>query len=255
MPPDLAAANSTVGAVIDDEALSFGQVASLYDRIRPSYPADALRWAVGEGRHTAVDLGAGTGLLTRVLAPLVTETIAVEPDDGMRERLLAVTPGITAVAGSAESMPLPDSSVDAVVAGQSYHWFDHEKAHREIARVLRPGGILAAVWNLRDERVEWVRELTGVLEPIRPRDSAVYLHWESPDFGAEFGRVERGEWSHSIPMDAGRLVELVRSRSYYLVAAADRRAELEAQVSAVAAILPERFELPYRTVVYRAVKR
>ena len=94
-----------------------------------------------------------------------------------------------------------------------------------------------------------------MLEPNRPRDSSVYLHWDSPDFGAEFGPVERREWSHSIPMDAGRLVELVRSRSYYLVAGADRRAELEAHVSAVAATLPERFELPYRTVVYRAIKR
>jgi SAM-dependent methyltransferase len=173
----------------------------------------------------------------------------------MRARLVAVTPGVTAVPGAAESMPLADGSVDAVVAGQSYHWFDHERAHREIARVLRPGGVFAPVWNLRDERDEWVHELTSVLEPNRPRDSAVYLHWDSPDFGVEFGPVERGEWSHSIPMDAARLVELIRSRSYYLIADAARKAELEARVAQIAAKLPARFDLPYRTVVYRAIKK
>src|ERR1041385_1983732 len=113
--------------MIGNEALSFGRAAALYDDIRPSYPVDAVRWALGAGRHTAVDLGAGTGLLTRVVAPLGTETVAVEPDAGMRARLIEVTPGVSAAAGSAESIPRPDGSVDAVVAGQSYHWFDHER--------------------------------------------------------------------------------------------------------------------------------
>src|SRR6266550_2633842 len=88
------------------------------------------------------------------------EVVPVEPDEAMRARLARSTPGVTPLAGSAERIPLPDTSVDAVVAGQSYHWFDPEPAHREIARVLRPGGVFAPVWNIRDESEPWVAALS-----------------------------------------------------------------------------------------------
>src|SRR2546422_8646843 len=103
---------------------SFGAAAELYDRIRPSYPADAVRWLVGDEPRRVVDLGAGTGIFSRLLASLGHEVIAVEPDDGMRAKLAATSPGVAALDGSAESIPLPDESVDAAVAAQAYHWFD-----------------------------------------------------------------------------------------------------------------------------------
>src|SRR2546421_7759509 len=125
--------------------LSFGPAADLYDQVRPSYPQQALVWALGEAPRKVVDLGAGTGILTRVIRALGHEVLPVEPDEAMRARLAASTPGTTPLAGRAEAIPAPDGSVDAVMAGQAYHWFDRDPAHREIARVLRPGGVFAPV--------------------------------------------------------------------------------------------------------------
>src|SRR6266516_2596897 len=139
---------------------SFGAAADLYDRIRPSYPPEAVRWLLGDEPRRVVDLGAGTGIFSRVLASLGHEVLAIEPDEGMRAKLASTSPGVTALPGSAESIPLADESVDAVVAAQAYHWFDHDAAHAEIARVLRPGGVFGPVWNVRDESVDWVAELT-----------------------------------------------------------------------------------------------
>src|SRR5947207_8421972 len=132
------------------QGLSFGVAADLYDEMRPTYPPDAVRWALGERPRRVVDLGAGTGILTRALLDLGHEVVPVEPDPGMRDRLGRATPGLTALAGSAERIPLPDGSADAVLAGQAYHWFEPEPAHREVARVLAPGGVFAPIWNVRD---------------------------------------------------------------------------------------------------------
>ncbi len=125
-------------------ALSFGAAAGDYDRFRPRYPEAAVRWALdGLSRARVVDLAAGTGILTRTVLALGHEVVPVEPDPGMRAQLVVSTPGTTALAGSAEALPLPDSAADAVLVGTAYHWFDREPAHAEIARVLR------ARWHLR----------------------------------------------------------------------------------------------------------
>jgi len=123
------------------QALSFGTAADRYDRFRPTYPADAIAWALGERPLRIADIGAGTGILSRVLQRLGHEVVAVEPDEKMRGRLEEVSPGITALAGTAEEIPLPDRSVDAVVAGQAYHWFDTVRAHPEIARCSGRAGL------------------------------------------------------------------------------------------------------------------
>ena len=125
----------------------------VHDEIRPSYPPEAVRWMLGEAPVRVVDLGAGTGIFSRLVASLGHDVVAVEPDDGMRARLAESSPGVTVVAGSAEAVPLPDASVDAVVAAQAYHWFDNDEARLEIARVLRLGGVFAPIWNIRDESV------------------------------------------------------------------------------------------------------
>jgi SAM-dependent methyltransferase len=234
-------------------ASSFGTAADLYDRIRPRYPVEALRWALGEEPLQVVDLGAGTGILTRQLVELGHTVIAVEPDDKMREQISGA-----ARAGTATAVPVGDATQDAVTAGQSYHWFAGEPAHREIARVLRPGGRFTPIWNVRDESVPWVARLTEVFDGHRGRDVLDERHLSPDQFGAAFGPVELMRFSWRTPHTAETLVELVRSRSYYLVSDATTRAALERQVREVVGREfggQETFDLPYVTYAYRAVKR
>ncbi len=234
--------------------LSFGPAADLYDLIRPSYPPEALEWALGTASKQVLDLGAGTGILTRVLRSLGHEVVPVEPDEGMRAKLLRATPGVTPLAGRAEAIPLSDADVDAVVAGQAYHWFDPEPAHREIARVVKSGGVFAPIWNVRDHDVAWVRQLTAIAEELRDHDGGVFNGEVEHDFGPEFGPVERAHFRHEVPMTADRLVQLVASRPYYLTAPPEKQASIAAAVRQLAATLPDTFTLPYVTVAYRAIR-
>jgi SAM-dependent methyltransferase len=243
----------------DAPALSFGQAAKRYDLARPSYPEAALEWALGNvsgaaeagERLRVVDLGAGTGILSRVLLALGHDVIAIEPDPGMRARLAATTPAAVARAGSAERIPLPAASADAVVAGQAYHWFAPERAHPEIARVLRPGGVFAAIWNLRDESEPWVARLTEILGDRR---AASDVRTMEPDFGPRFGPLTRRTFRHEVEMTPTRLVDLIRTRSYYLAATPVRRRELEEGVRDLAARLPWPVSMPYETLVFVAVR-
>ena len=237
--------------------LSFGPAADDYDRLRPQYPPEALRWALGERGLRVVDLGAGTGILTRTVAALGHEVIPVEPDARMRTRLEQASPQLTALDGRAEQIPLPDGSVDAVVAGQAYHWFDPEPAHAEIARVLRPGGVFAPVWNVRDESVPWVAELSTITD-----DDTAGRGIEEPTprvapLGPAFGPLAERQFHHAVWLTADSLVGLIATRSYYLTATPERRRELEQRVRRLCATHPDlagrdRFPLPYRTLVYRA---
>jgi SAM-dependent methyltransferase len=241
-------------------ALSFGPAAERYDQLRPGYPEAALRWAVGDRPGRVVDLGAGTGILTRALVALGHQVIPVEPDPAMRDRLVAGSPELTPLAGFAERIPLPDASVDAVIAGQAYHWFDRAATHPEIARVLHPGGRFAATWNQRDESVAWLAELSTVTDDdtagrgIREPAPAV------DDFGPGFSAVEQASFTHTTRHTPDTLVGLIATRSYYLTATPARQRELERRVRALCASHPDlagqsTFDLPYRTVVYRAVRR
>lgn len=213
---------------------SFGSGAVVYDRTRPGYPPDAVQWALGDRPAPVVDLGAGTGILTRRLVAAGYRTVAVEPDDAMRARLAETSPTVTVLAGSAESVPLPDASVDAVLAGQAYHWFEPDAAHAEIARITREGGVFAALWNLRDDSVPWLAELSAILHGedadvdtgtaaavtlrgalARILQGADHPGWlGSPTFGAGFGPVTWQAFRHAMPHSPQTLVELVTSRSY-----------------------------------------
>ncbi|MZE71565.1 class I SAM-dependent methyltransferase, partial [Streptomyces sp. SID5789] len=151
----------------DDErpvhASSFGAAAVEYAEHRPDYARAAVGWALAPAPGPRVlDLGAGTGKLTATLVALGAEVVAVEPDPAMLGELRRSLPDVRVLRGSAEAIPLPDASVDAVLAGNAMHWFDMAVAGPEIARVLAPDGILAGLWNLLDDRADWVAELARV---------------------------------------------------------------------------------------------
>lgn len=230
-----------------ERAGSFGAAAQVYDRSRPTYPVDAVRAALPAGARRVLDLGAGTGKLTGVLLDLGLDVVAVEPDAQMRTLL---PPGSEALDGSAEAIPLPDGSVDAVLVGQAFHWFDPARALPEMARVLRPGGTVGLLWNLRDTSVGWVREVGELWGD----DAADRLDGSRPFTAADgLTAPEQREFSHRQPMDADRLVDLAGSRSAVLTMPEQRRLEVLARVRALApADAP--FDLPYRTVLWRSVR-
>jgi SAM-dependent methyltransferase len=146
-------------AASEARATSFGEVADDYDRVRPGPPDEALDWLVPQDCEIAIDLAAGTGLFTRALERRVNQVIAVEPDDRMRAVLAARSPGVRAVAGRGEDIPVPDASADGVFVSSAWHWLDPNQAVPEIARVLRDGGRLGVIWTSRDRRTDWVAEL------------------------------------------------------------------------------------------------
>lgn len=152
-----------------EQALSFGSAAAAYDDLRPGYPAATVQWALGSDPRRVIDLGAGTGKLTGTLALAGHDVVAVEPDPLMRAQLALSVPGTRVLAGSGEEVPLPDASVDAVLAAQAWHWMDHPRAAVEIARVLRPGGHLVLLWNVRDPWSPLNRGYHDVVFALEPR--------------------------------------------------------------------------------------
>lgn len=236
-----------------NEALSFGSAAHLYDSIRPTYPVQAIRAALGTDALRVLDLAAGTGLLTGALIAAGHDAVAVEPDDQMRAVAAERHPGTPFLAGSAEDIPLPDGSVDAVVVGQAYHWFTPEDALPEIHRVLRNGGIFAPMWNIRDERVPWVATLSGI---VGSDDSGLHSAWQYGPVTPWFTEPALSLVEHAVTIRTDRLIDLMRSRSYYLTAADAERARVDREIGELAATDPalagrDSIELPYRACVYR----
>ena len=211
-----------------DRAHSFGGVAAAYERGRPTYPADAVQWMVGDQPCSVLELGAGTGKLTRVLVSLGHDVHATDPDPEMLAILEEQVPGTRTAVASAEDIPLADRSVDAVIAAQAFHWFDLDLALPEIARVLRPGGRLALVWNQRNEKIPWVRRLgalIGTQEQLRDPAQALI-------FSELFGFVEEREFSHWQTVDRKTIQDLVLSRSNVAVLDTEGRAAKLAEVLA-----------------------
>lgn len=236
----------------DDEqkqrrAGSFGAAAGAYERGRPPYPPEAIPWLVPDRARTVVDLGAGTGKLSRALRAPDREVIAVEPSAGMREEFARVLPDIRVLDGTGEAIPLPDASADALVCAQAWHWVDPARAVPEAARVLRPGGTLGLVWNFRDDSVPWVAELDGLLREI----AAPSTDDRGADrVGPPFGPLERRDFRWSHPTGPELIHDMVASRSYVITLEPAARAALLARVDAlVEAHRPE--AMPYVTECYR----
>jgi SAM-dependent methyltransferase len=195
-------------------ATGFARSVEAYERARPEYPPEAIAHIAREldlrpGR-TVVDLAAGTGKLSRPLAKLGCDVVAIEPVAEMRA---AIGPGIEALDGTAEAMPLADDSADAVTVGQAFHWFDGPKALAEIERVLRPGGALALVWNRRP--VESSALHAKISEIIAPYRGDAPAH-ASGNWRAAFEGRELAEWRHDFVqrLDAEGLADRVGSTSF-----------------------------------------
>ena len=146
-----------------ERSLSFGSQAAAYERGRPSYPPEAVDWLLPDGARDVLDLGAGTGKLTSRLIERGLNVVAVDPIAELLDVLRTTLPDTPALSGSAEQIPLPDNSIDAVLVAQAWHWFDPDRAAAEIARVLRPGGRLGLLWNVRDERLGWVKDFGRIV--------------------------------------------------------------------------------------------
>lgn len=208
-------------------ATSFAGVAEAYERSRPGYPDDAVRWLVGADPLAVLDLGAGTGKLTRSLVSFGHEVTAVEPLPEMVAELRSAVPGIEVLVGGAEAIPLPTGSIDVVTVAQAFHWFDQELALREIARVLRPNGRVALVWNTRDESESWVAELSDAMVGRTGVDAGV-VH--PIDASGLFGPVEHAVFSHVQEVSREGLRELVLSRSHCAVLSEEERVPVLARV-------------------------
>lgn len=240
-------------------ARSFGAHAADYAEHRANYPADGLRWALAAATrpvHDVLDLAAGTGKITEGLLPLGLAVTAVEPDDGMRAELSRRFPQVTALAGTAEEIPLPDASVDAVLVGQAFHWFDKEKALNEMGRVLRPGGAVGLVWNGEDESVEWV---AGLDEASRTSVShSVSERFRIPEHPL-YETFEETAFPHSFRRTIDSFAETFGTQSRFLVISPEERAEVLARIRSYLASRPEtsrgEFDVPLLTKVVRATRR
>lgn len=206
-------------------AESFGPVADTYDRARPDYPSVAITDALGPKRLRVLDVGAGTGKLTRVVLAAGHEVVAVDPSDQMLDVLGRLSPEVERHVGKAEFLPVPDHSVDAVVAGQAAHWFDLPVAGTEFARVLRPGGVVALLWNVRDDSEEWIRRYDLLVDMVRSHDRTV-----PPDLGPRFVPATLRRYSHEQRLTVDDLVGLASSRSYVITSTGEERERILAEV-------------------------
>jgi SAM-dependent methyltransferase len=229
-----------------DRRTAFGSEAEAYAFGRPSYPLEAVRWVVPRQARTVLDLAAGTGKLAERVLQLGVDVVAVEP---LAEMRALIPTGARAMAGTAEEIPLPDASVDSVVVGQAFHWFDPPRALAEIARVLRPGGTVGLFWNLEDDRTPWVAEL-GELTRTEARVSVLLPDAKPPyDGRSDLTTPQHATFEHAEDYSPDRLVAMVSSYSQTILLPARDRARL---LDAVRALAPaERFPFPTVCSVWR----
>jgi SAM-dependent methyltransferase len=249
-------------AVHDVAQRGFDAGAGAYDRARPSYPPDAVAWLIdilriGLGARVC-DLAAGTGKLTRLLAPAGADLFAVEPVEGMSAVLREALPHVPVVSGTAEALPLRDASVDAVTVAQAFHWFDGDKAFAELARVVRSAGRVGIIWNARDRTVDWVDKVWGIVD--REERNAPWRdheHWRDSALGDRHGFDELHEatFRHAQVITPEGVVERIASVSHIAALPEPRHGEVLDEVRELLATHPQTagkqdLAIPYRVDAY-----
>jgi SAM-dependent methyltransferase len=244
-------------------AQGFARAADSYERGRPEYPLEAVNclssWLdLGPGK-LVLEPGAGTGKFTRLLVPSQARIIAVEPVAQMRSKLSTLLPQVQVLDGTAEALPLPDGSADAVIAAQAFHWFQGEEALAEFHRVLRPGGRLGLIWNRRDESVAWVARLAEIVDRFeegapRYKSGEWKRAFATTSFFAPLRHAEFGYLQIGTPET---VLDRVASMSIIAALNEDVRKGVLEEVRAMLREHPdtrgrESIEFPYRTDVYAA---
>jgi len=239
-------------------ARAFGDVAQAYDRFRPAPPGAAVDWVLPESCATALDLGAGTGALTRRLLGRAVRVLAVEPDPRMLEVLTSRSPGVGAIRAAAEHLPLAAASVDAVTVSSAWHWMDPGPTLAEVGRVLRRGGTLGVVWNGADRSVGWVASLLGRSDPSPGEAEALAgrHRFELPERSG-FTGLETTVVAWTLPMSRDELVGLAGTYSSVITMAPGPRAVELARVAARLDAVPGAgavVEVPMTCRCWRAVR-
>lgn len=243
----------------------FGAAAEAYERSRPDYPSEAIDRLIQELEVNrscrAMDLGAGTGKLTRLLLPTGATLVAVEPVEAMRVAFSTVLPEVRLVGGVAEALPFLDETFDAVVCAQAFHWFDGDRALPAIHRVLKRWGRLGLLWNVRDESVPWVRELTELIQPYERTAPREKTHEWRRAFSASdlFGRLNQLRFPYAQRLDVDGLVERFASVSFIASLSPEERDDVLERIRSLAETHPDLagrkvFDLPYVTELYWCAK-
>lgn len=232
----------------------FGRNVEDYERGRPTYPREAVRWLIGDAQRV-IDLGAGTGKLTSTVATCVAEIVAVEPQLSMVSQLNRAVPGAPAVCGRAEQIPVRSSWADAVLVAQAFHWFDQERALPEIDRVLAPHGHLGLIWNVRDESIDWIAKLSR----IASKDNSEHIRSNLKQVRL-FRPFETKTFDMVQVLDRTALLAHVRSRSSVAAVDEAERRRIMKEVVQLCDTHPDlagksRFELRYLTQAFRAKKQ
>ncbi|WP_338721838.1 class I SAM-dependent methyltransferase [Pseudomonas tolaasii] len=239
----------------------FSTQAVTYAQGRPDYPRQLTGWLTDtlhiDAHSTVIDLGAGTGKFTRLLSTLAPTLIAVEPVEAMGAQLAKLLPDVRLLPGTAEAIPLEAASADAVVCAQAFHWFSTEAALADIHRVLKPGGRLGLVWNVRDESVDWVAALTAIITPYEGDTPRFHTgHWREAFTGEYFSAPEMTCFPYS---HVGSPQEVIMDRflsvSFIAALGPAEKATVTAQLQALIDTHPalkgrDTVAFPYRTQAY-----
>lgn len=243
-----------------DLARTFGSIAADYDRLRATPPDPALDWLLPSQPGVYVDVGAGTGLFTRSIIGRAARVIAVEPDERMRAVLAARTPAAQVLAGSGESIPVPDATADAVLVSSAWHWMDPERAVPEIARVLRDGGRFGVIWSGRDRETEWLRPEDWFTESGVDQD----LNWARTNIGQResalppggvFTNIETRTFLFTQAMTPPELVEMLATHSRIIASPEEAQARGRARAAAaIGELFPGAavIDVPMRSRCWRA---